>query len=379
MFSSLERKHYIWATAALIVFIAVLGIISFIIAPRTAHTKMMDTLGRAGFNTTFIKKPRIAYGAMLYEDVAFDEDAFSTVKYIKVTYNPFMLVLAGKFHDIDIIDMNLTGEWATDALESLTFTGWKAPHDIGHVPLASFDHINISKSRVSLLTQKAGVFSVFFDGTTSRSGNKTEFQTNLKSEQKYLSLTTSGSGAIEGARWYADIEILDGKFEDPAGDFRATRLSGWFNLSYPVNEPFKIMSQLRAGGITIYGLPWQAASSTIDFSGNALKIFTEAKSVGYDGLELEANLFRKSGAGIATGGSVHAETPSAFYDYFGAREGFKNFLKDLEPYKTGSGLSVDYLITGERALRYEIKQNGQSTGVFGNATLPETPKEELKP
>ncbi len=374
MFSSLERKHYLWATATLALLAIATAVISFFIAPKIAHGKMMNALSQAGFDTSYIAQPKFAYGAMLYSDVTFDTDAFSTIKYIKVTYNPFRLVLSGKFHDLDIIDMNITGNWSAETFGSLSFAGWKPPASLGNVPLTSFKHITISKSRLSMLTQDAGGLSVFFDGTSNRSGSKTEFQGNVKSEQKFLSVITSASGVIEGPRWYTDIEIIDGKFEEPAGDFKATRLSGWMNIANPVSEPFKIMSQLRSGGLTLYSIPWQAASSTIDYSNNELKVFTEAKSVGYDGLELELNLFKKGEANIAASGAIHADQPTVFTDYFKSREGFKAFLKDLDPYKTGSNIDIDYLLTAPRTLRYEIKQNDVSTGVTGEIKFPEPEK-----
>ncbi len=373
MFSSLERKHYIWAAVVFVAVFVGAGIISFGIAPRLANQKMLNALSQAGFTTRYIQPPRTAYGAMLYTDVTFDPDAFSTAKYMRVTYNPFLLVLAGKFKDLDIIDLNLTGNWSTDAYESLSFAGWKKPSDLSKVPLTSFKHINISKSRLAMMTQNAGGLSVFFDGTSTRGGSKTEFQGNIKSEQKYLSLVANASGVIEGPRWYSDVEIIDGKFEDPSGDFRATRLSGWINLANPVTEPFKIMSQLRSGGLSFYGLPWQAASSTIDFSSNDLKIFTEAKSVGYDGLELELNLFKKYGANVAASGIVHGDKADVFFDYF-RHDGFKKLLKDLAPYKNTMGIDIDFLLTGGRNVRYEIKKDGQSTGKSGTATFAKPAK-----
>ena len=370
MFNALERKHYIWAGGALAAFLLLLGILAFFVAPKMAHAKIVDGLAAAGFETKYIKKPQVAYGAMLYSNVAFDPDEFSIIKYIKVTYSPLMLVLTGKFKDLDVISMNLTGDWAGDELSSLQFVGWKLPTDLSKVPLTAFKHITFTKARLSMLTKDAGGVSVFFDLTSNRNGEKTEFQGNIKSEQKFLSFVASANGVVDGARWFSDVEIIDGKFEMPSGDFKASRLSGWLNISNPANESVKIMSQLRAGGLTLYDLPWQAASSTLDFSDNNLKFFTEAKSVGYDGLELELNMFKKGKTNVAASGTLRAENTADYFDYFGPRKPFAGLLKNLGPYKTNENISIDFLATGEKKMRYEIKKDEESTGKFGDVKLP---------
>jgi hypothetical protein len=367
MFNALGRKHYIWAGGALAGFLVLLGILAFIVAPKMAHAKIISGLAAAGFETRFIQKPQVAFGAILYKDVAFDEDDFSTIKYIKVTYNPLMLVLTGTFNNLDIIHMNITGDWADENMQSLRFAGWTPPADLSKIPLTSFKHITFTKTRLSMLTQTMGGMSVFLDIHSNRNGKKTEFQGNIKSEQKYLSVVASASGVVDGPRWYSDIEIIDGKFEVPSGNFKATRLSGWVNVS---NSPFKIMSQLRAGAITLYDLPWQAASSTLEFSNNDTKFFTEAKSVGYDGLELELNIFKKSTAKMAASGSLHADTTNDYFEYFSERESFARMLKDMTPNRKDQNINVDFLLIEDKKLRYEIKKDEQGIGTIGTIILP---------
>lgn len=369
MFSALGRKHYIWAGSIIAAFLFLLCVLAFIVAPKLAHSKVVSGLAAAGFNTKFILKPQFAYGAILYKDVTFDQDAFSTVKYIKATYSPLMLVLTGKFSDLDIINMDISADWADEKMTSLRFVGWTPPADLSNVPLTTFKHITFTKARLSMLTQNAGGLSIFFDLHSTRNGKKTEYQGNIKSEQKFLSLIANSNGVVEGPRWYNDIEIIDGKFEVPSGDFKASRLSGWLNIAGGAKQPIKIMSQLRAGGITIYDLPWQAASSTLDFSNHDAKFFTEAKSVGYDGLELELNLFKKGVAALAASGTLHADNTGDYFKYFGERKPFSGLLKNLTPYKKDANINIDFLATGERKLRYEIKKDEETTGKFGDINL----------
>lgn len=370
MFRALAQKYYKHALAAVLAIIILLSIFVFFFAPKIAHGKVVAGLQSAGFDTSFIKKPRAVYGAILYKDVAFDKDAFTNAKYIQVHFNPLML-LFGKFKDINIIGLNITGNWSGPEFSTLSYAGWHPPTNLAKVPLTNFKHISLTDARLSLLTQTSGGVSVFFNVSSSRNDGKTEFQANLKSQQKFISFSTNASGVIEGARWYTDVEITDGKFEDPAGRYWGSRVNGKANLSKAPNESLKIMSDLGAGGLNLYGLPWQTVSGTLEYTEEGLKFLCEAKSIGQKGLELELNVFQSPGAGPGIGGALHAETAQAFFDYFAGRPNYEDLLKKLVPYKKDENIEVAF-VHEEGKLRYEIRKDNVGTGVFGEVT-PEVP------
>jgi hypothetical protein len=350
---SFLKKHKKYISPAIAALILLITLVTFLLVPGIAQRKIIAGLASAGFNTSYIQKPQIAFGVILYKIVTFDEYDFSTVKYIKVTYNPFLFLMTGEFKDLDIIGLNLTGDWANTDIASLSFAGWSMPPDLEKIPLQAFHHISIKNARVSFLTKNAGGISVFFDIEATRKAGKTEFQANIKSEQKYLSIVGNANGVIDGARWYSDIEITDGKFEDPFGAARASRMSGWLNISSSPQEPLKIMSQMQTGGIALYDLPWQNASATLDYSNGNIKLFTEAKSIGPEGLELELNIFKKDLVPPAIAGTVHADKGLVFFDYLKDRFAYAGLLKNLSSFKK-SPVNVDFLVEG-KSVRYQIK------------------------
>lgn len=349
-----DKKHLSLLVYGFTAMILIAAGSAFLLAPKIAHEKIVAGLKSAGLNTAYITKPRTAFGAMLYSDLKFDENGFTTMRHLRVTYNPFVLFFTRKFHDLDIIDLNVMGDWANEQPESLSFAGWTPPTSIGNVPLTSFEHISISGMRISMLTKTAGGMSVFADAELSRKGKKIEFQGNVKSEQQYLSLTTGIGGLVDGNRWYCDAEIAEGKFESPAGGIKATRMNGWLKISSTETGPPNIMGQLQAGGLSLYDLAWQNASSTVDYKNGDLKLFTEAKATGFDGVELELNLYKKMMVNTAIAGAVHADTKNSLASYLKGRERYASLSKQVSGLKTEKDVSVDFLLDGQ-ALRYEIK------------------------
>lgn len=356
-----RRRLIIAATVSMLV-LSVLGIFTLAVVPMMVHERMLRVLESAGFNTAYIPEPRKRFGAILYENVSFDPDAFSTARYIKVTYNPLVFPFTGQLKDLDVFDLNLTGDWGSGSWQSLTFAGWKPP-DLSQIPFARFRHVGISKSRVSLLTQSIGGISVFIDGEGSSKNGKTEFRSNVSTEQKSLVLNGNTTTIIEGPRWSTDFEITDGKLEDPElsrGKARVSRLNGWMNISDPRNEPLSLKARLRSGGFSLYEIPWQDGAATLDYTNGSTRLFIEGRSVGVAGLKLELNMFIGQGVNPALGGTVHADSATAFFDYLSSNKKFDSFLNDLKPYKDDTKMSVDFLMEPERDglyLRYAIKSS----------------------
>lgn len=366
----LEKKSISFLIYAFTALILLSAATAFLLAPKIAHQKIISGLKSAGFNTAYIPKPQTAFGAMLYSDLRFDENSFTTLKHLRVTYNPFTLFLTRRFKTLDLIDLTLTGDWADENPESLSFAGWSLPSSTATIPLTSFDHISIKNTRLSMLTRTAGVVSIFVDAELSRKKNKMEFQANLKSEQQYLSLITSANGLIEGARWLADIEIAEGKFETPSEKVKATRLSGWAKLTSRPSGPPDIIGQFQSGGLSLYGTPWQNASATAEYKNGDLKVFTEAKATGADDVELELNMYKKSMVKTAVAGSVHADSPDSLQSYLAKHPQYSKIADDLQSSKIASDANINFLVD-DQYIRYELK-NTEGTKILkaGAIDLP---------
>jgi hypothetical protein len=364
-------RTYKIPAALAVILLAVFTSLSFFYVPGMAHEKIIQGLALAGFQTRYIKEPEESFGELLYKDITFDEYNFSTIKFVRVTYNPLTFLLSGRFSAIDSVGLNLTGDWADESLNSLSFSGWNVP-GLSTVPFSWFDHIGFSDARLSLLSQNIGGISVFFDAQGNRKDDAMEFQSSIKSEQKFLSLSGNANGTVKGQGWEAKLSIDEGKFEDPSGAYKATRINGDFKCAWPGQGPLSIQGQALAGGITLYGLPWQNVSSALDFSNGETRFLTKAKSMGVPDIALEINLFKKAGTNTAVGGSVRAQHVSSLFDYFKDREDFAPLLDDLKPYIDMGLLDVDYLLQDEEQndiLRYEIKTRREGPGPMGEIIL----------
>lgn len=356
------------AFAVLVILAAILAAV-YVILPDIAHARTLKNLGKMGFATALITKPKIGFNALLYSDVVLDAEKISSVKYIKVTYDPVSLLLFNQFNTLDFIGLDLNGSWETQDYSSLSFSGWRPVYNAARLPLKDYRHISVRKSRLSVLTDKAGALSFAFDLALDKKGEKTEYQVNLKTGQKLLSFTASGSGTINGPLWFADLEILDGKFEHPDGSIKATRVNGSLNISARKTDPLKIVGEFNAGGLQTYTLPWQDASANLDVSGGRARIFSEAKAVGNEDIELELNLSNADG-GVLAGGAIHAVKTQDLLTFFGNKPLFRPLIDDLRKDKRTNDITANFgwADSSAKTLSYSI-EDAQKT-VLKAGTLP---------
>jgi hypothetical protein len=346
----------------------------YLIAPGIAQKKLRAALETSGLDISRLGNPKIGMNALLYSDIALDADKISSIDHIKVTYDPFSLLMSGTLSKLDIIGLDLNGSWENDQLNSLTFTGWKKLKSLSNLPFEKIRQISLQKARLSVLTANAGILSAHLDLTINRKGHQAEFQTSLKSEQKFLSFAMTGTGLIEKNRWLAELEIPEAKFEDPAGAIKATRMNGTLVMSARKGEPLNLTSELHAGGLQTYGLPWQNASATIEHSEGVFKILSEAEAVGNPDIELELNLSEINKRWLTSGG-FHAPITNDLINFLASKAAFEPLASALKPHASRPDLNVIFGSTEESAnvFSYSIEDTERALLSAGVLTLPPAP------
>lgn len=335
--------------------VAIYIALSFLILPGIAHTRIENALAAAGFNTSYMPGPRAAIGAIYYGRFQLDEDNFSSIGSIRAVYDPISLLLLGKFYSIEISGLTLTGDIAGNDLKTISFAGWRSPATTASLPLKSFSHLAVKGSNVALLTSFAGGMSFSFNLVAGRQNGQTEFQANIKSAQKSLSLLAMANGFIKRSQWAADIDIENGKFESPGGEIKASRLSGAVKLSSFLSEGFRVTGDMRAGAAWIYGLPWNNVSTSFTLSGDNVDIFSEGKSVGLEGMELEMNMNRKDGGEFYAEGSIHADQTETLLKYLENKPAFANLRAHAQASGIASDITIKFLSIPDLGVKDGIK------------------------
>lgn len=312
--------------------------------PALATARAADTLRAAGFAEAALPAGDIRLGAARFENIALDADGFSKIKRLELRYNPLSLWLAGRAGEIIVDGLSLTGELTETG--ALSISGWTPAPLPSQPKTLRFKRLSLENAGLALLTRSMGGVSVGFDGQLRLTGKGAEFQGNAKSSQKHLGFNARVTGGMaKSGFWQVNVEIEQGKIEN--GPLKASRITGIMNLSADERGHILITSDVDAGGLSLHDFPWQNASATVEHSANSLKIFTDMKSIGVDGLELGLSLGGSPQPGTVfdeTTGSLHAETLAALLEYLAASGALP-----LDPQASGAlrnaeDISVDFAI-----------------------------------
>ncbi|MCE7885964.1 MAG: hypothetical protein DYH13_00450 [Alphaproteobacteria bacterium PRO2] len=327
--------------------------IAAIQAPNVAAQKARLSLRILGLNAAFLPEPRSKWGHVIYNDIKLDEDEISTIETIDISYNPLSILLTGRLNTLTFKNLNLIGEWDPGASLPATFSGWKIPNDFQHIAVIPAQNIRMEKSKISVLTVGFGGLSLDFDFNGAFNDKKLEFQSHLKSAQKYMSFTASASGILAHDFSNIDVEIDEGKFEMPEAHIRASRGHGWFNYTRDKSGSSKIMAELRAGGLTVLEMPWQNASATLEIKDGSIKAFSDAKSIGVDGIELGLNYQKNAGAAGMIYGSLHADDGAALSAFLGEQSKITLPAADMTIIRNTQDLKADFAYEPEK-IKYRL-------------------------
>ena len=118
------------------------------------------------------------------------------------------------------------------------------------------------------------------------------------------------------------------------------------NGSTNFSSPLKVSGQLRAGGLTLYGLPWNNATITIDGDG----VKTIAQSLNPSGVNLELDIAQQKIKGF-----IHADKISTLIDYLNDKKTFIPIKNDLEKVKGAAEATINLSSNDLKTLKYQIK------------------------
>ncbi len=346
------------AIALVALFFAALFLTGIFGPSSSAERLAKQSLESLGFDTSLFPHAVEGWGKAYFNNIALDKDGFSTIQSIDIRYNPVTFPFTGKLDSVTLEGLNLTGEWDPAAKQKLTFSGFSVPEEISPLAKIPARRIKIAKAGISVLTPGLGGISVTFDGEgVIRKKKKLEFQAHIESGQKYISFSANADGVI--AKHYAnlDIQIDEGKFEVPEAEIKTTRINGAFNATLDNDMNLKILGELQAGGMNVIGTPWQNASATFDISNGTMQIFSEGKSTGVEGIELNINM-QKQGAGpLFTSGSIHADSGADLAAYLGGQVKVSPPAPDLDIIRGATDVKIDFALAAAREgrkIRYRI-------------------------
>lgn len=329
-----------------------------IFAPKVAKEKARLSLDILGLDAAFLPEPQSKWAHVFYNDIKLDKDEISTIKAIDISYNPFSILFTGRLNTLKFVNLNLIGEWNPQAQISVSFSGWTIPENFQRIAAIPAQYIRMEKSKISILTPGLGGLSLDFDFNGTLNNKKLEFQSHLNSAQKYISFTAGATGILAHDFSNIDVEIDEGKFEMPEAHIRASRGHGWFNYTRDKSGSSKIMAELRAGGLTVLEMPWQNASATLEIKDGNIKTFSEAKSIGVEGIELGLNYQRDAGAAGMIYGSLHTDNGAALSDFLGEQSKITLPAADMTIIRNTQDLKADFAYEpGKIKYRLNTMQN----------------------
>ncbi len=271
--------------------------------PDLVQTKALQTLRQMGFTSATIEKSDIRISAARFKNIALDDEALSTIKRLELSYSPLNLLLHKQPRSIAIQGLSLIGEFSDDGLISIA--GWDRNHVRTITPQNTPQTLSIEKGRIALLTDTIGGITLDFDLQARKKGSELTLTGRLRSQQKHISAIADLTGFINAdGLLQINAGLERGKLD--IAPIKATRVNGQVRLTIAPNTAPQISGQFQAGGLNLYGMPWQNATGSLQSDLQDYIISADMKSLGHESLELGLTLENQRGA-LSLSGAVHAE------------------------------------------------------------------------
>ena len=359
-------RRILFIIIALLVLLSALSLYLFIQAPQKIESSIETAFAGAGFSQISLGQAQKQLGLIAYKDIKLDEDGFSSIKTLTLSYSPFSMFFGGALNTIIVKDIELTGELGPNG--EITIAGWNqgglSPNSASALKTLN---LQIENAKISLLSEKWGGISLSGDAQFQPSKNKTPFQASIKAAQKQLSASAKVEGQInKDGIWNARAELEQGKFEFE--NFKTSRLAGLLNINGQKLQQPSMIGELQAGGLNIAGLPWKNAAITLEGEINEPKMILAAKSAGFEGLELGLtveNLHQPN----AFSGQVHIEQLSTAFDYLESQRiklPKRGALKNLEEFS-----NISILFQQQNDLIFNIKDKTKIIDIKGKVVKAE--------
>lgn len=317
--------------------------------PSLAEKQVLRTLESFGFEDVSFARSVQKDGNVIIKNVRLDKDSFSKIDSVILEYNTLDLLLKKRLKTVTLRDMDLTAEM--DVQGNLSIAGWN-PLDF---PDIHADNIIVENGSIDILWLGVGGVNLRYDLRFIESDDGSNILGTLDGKQKQVSFESTVTGhANHDGSWSATLDIRNGKVDVSA--IQASRITGQaelFGIGYSAPD---LLVQLSSGNVTLFGLPWQNVSATIEGLPGAATSLIEGKSSSK--VENNEDLVEFS-ATVRTRDQEHKMGISM---YGATQETMTDFMKEhglLVSTETKDGANQMQLSNG-----WELKFSGKSYLIF---------------
>ena len=281
--------------------------------PNKAKRLLVQTLYNAGFQDIKIGSQEHNFKKLVFKNIELDPHRLSTVDKLVISYSWPQLILFNKSESLEISGLKLTGDIDKNGYLSIAGNSNSAAFLNLRNQIHSYRNIKISNSSASILSSNYGGISISLELQAHQNKDSTHFQGALTNTQKQMRYESSFNGQINPEGTY-NIGLTLNDINLNTKHLKAARANGETKIIKSANQPPKISGEIRAGNITILGMPWTNAAITLQ--GNPLKpnAIIGAKATGSENLELGLSFENIYETSILSG-YIYTQSISDFLDY----------------------------------------------------------------
>ncbi len=283
-----------------------------------AHEKFQGQMRDLGFTNLTLPEPEKRLSAIRYSNVELDTKGRSVLGTMTVHYSVFDILLRGEIKRVDIENFYLSGDLDTQG--TLNLSGLPNPAALMKLHQSAIQNINLKNMTLSVLTAQLGGIRTSFNIQILNTPAEMSWTGNIQSIENQLELIAKMTGAMRTQNeWQTEIEVENAKIERDIG--KITRMSGMVSLYGNGFDITKIVSDLKAGGMTLMDLPWQNVSISLSGIPAQLNTFLSAESLGINGLELGFEGLLKN-QGFAWNARIYAPNIQTAIEYLSLQKNF---------------------------------------------------------
>ncbi len=290
----MSRKKIIIGVSALIL-LAVAGLV--MASGLLVKPMLQIALRQSGFPNARIDSVAVIPSGLVLEDIALDGEGFSTIKAVQVTGSWPDLIFNKKITGLNIKDAEISGE--IDENGQIIIAGWNAtfsdaaPSD---KPLV-IDAVSLEGVTLDFETPQGAIRIEGKLSLQSKADKTRDFQANIWSKQKQLSLSAVATGTFQpDGSWMSDIELQEGRLD--LGMVKASRSTGTIKLAQSAGQGLSYKGKILAGGLRIGETPFQDFILAFDSTTSDILSFSVSPT-GYDSIVIAGRVYKAPDAPMA--------------------------------------------------------------------------------
>ncbi len=288
-----RKKILIGASALLLVAVAGLVMASGLLVKPLLEI----VLRQNGFPNARIDSVAVIPSGLVLEDIALDGEGFSTIKAVQVTGSWPDLIFNKKIVGLNIKDAEISGELDEDG--QIVIAGWNASFSdepSSDKPLV-IEAVSLEGMTLDFETPQGAIRIEGKLSLQSKADKTRDFQANIWSKQKQLSLSAVATGTfLPDGSWTSDIELQEGRLD--LGGVKASRSTGTITLAQSAGQPLSYKGKILAGGLKIQETPFQDFILAFDSAAPDMLSFSISPT-GYNSIVLAGRVYKTSDAAMA--------------------------------------------------------------------------------